>query len=210
MEKLDLKKEYHELFAPPANKVVEIVVPRLKFIRIDGAIEAGQEPATSQSFQAATSALYSVAYTLKFTVKQREQNPVDYPVMALEGFWWVVDGQYDFKRKDNWSWTLQIMQPDLVDEGLFQAALNQAARKKPNPALAGVRLEQFEEGRCIQTMHIGPYSQEMLTVDRLKAYCAERRLRPSGRHHELYLSDPRRGDPAKTKTILRYAVEAEA
>jgi hypothetical protein len=209
MEKLDLKKEYKALFTPPSKNVVEVDVPKLKFIRIDGAIEAGQEPGNSPSFQEAFAAMYSVAYTLKFTVKLRKQDPVDYPVMAMEGFWWVVDGQYDFNRKDNWSWTLQILQPDLVDEDLYKAALEQAMRKKPNPSLSRLRFEEFEEGRCIQVMHIGPYSQEMRTVDMLKAYCAEQHLRPSGKHHEIYLSDPRRGDPAKMKTILRYAVEPD-
>ena len=112
MKILDLKKEFKPLYQPSAKKVEIIQVPNLQFAMIDGAIEKGYEPGNSPSFQEATQALYGISYTLKFMLKKRKTNAIDYPVIALEGLWWVEDGIFDISIKDNWFYTLMIMQPE--------------------------------------------------------------------------------------------------
>jgi hypothetical protein len=123
MEKLDLRKDLKYLYAPSAKKVEVVDVPAFNFFMIDGAIEPGEGPDTSPLFQENMQALYGAAYTLKFMAKLRKENPVDYPVMALEGLWWVEDGHFDTNVKDNWFYTVMILQPDLVTPEMFAEAL---------------------------------------------------------------------------------------
>lgn len=213
MKMLDLKKQYKHLYAPSAKQVEAVNVPRLQFAMIDGAVEKGYEPGNSPGFQEATQALYGVSYTLKFMLKKRSTNPVNYPVMALEGLWWVADGRFDIARKDNWLYTVMIMQPDVITPDLFAQAVAETRRKRgDSAALSKLRLEPFEEGPCMQIMHIGPYAAEPATVEKMRLYAAENgyrdRVGPAGgKHHEIYLSDPRKADPAKLKTVLRHPVE---
>jgi hypothetical protein len=210
MTQLDLRKQWKHLYAPrwQAAKKVELVdVPEFKFVMIDGRIEPGEAPGTSSGFGEAMGALYSAAYTLKFMSKLRKEDPIDYPVMALEGLWWVEDGKFDITVKDNWVYTMMIMQPDHITPEMFAEALAGAAKKKPNPALARLRLETFGEGLCVQIMHIGPYDTEPATIERMHRWAAEQGYRLAGKHHEIYLGDPRRADPEKLKTVLRHPVE---
>ena len=212
MKTLDLKKELHYLYAPSARKSEIVQVPSLQFAMIDGAIEKGSEPGKSPAFAEATQALYSLSYTLKFMLKKRRTNAVDYPVMALEGLWWVEDGIFDIKIKDNWFYTLMILQPQVVTADIFAAGLEQVRTKKgDSPYLDRVRLAEFEEGPCVQRMHIGPYATEPATVEQMRSFAAENGYRDcvglGGKHHEIYLGDPRKSDPAKLKTILRHPVE---
>jgi len=214
MRTLDLKKDLKYLYAPSAKKVEIVKVPRLQFAIIDGAIEKGYEPGNSPSFQEATQALYGISYSLKFMLKKRKSNPIDYPVMALEGLWWVEDGVFDITVKDNWFYTLMILQPDIITKELFDEGLSQVHRKRgDSPALSNVRLANFEEGLCVQVMHIGPYATEPATVERMRAFAQENGYRDlvgsGGKHHEIYLGDPRKADPAKLKTVLRHPVEKE-
>jgi hypothetical protein len=212
MKTLDLKKQYKSLYAPSAKKVEIIQVPPLQFAMIDGAIEKGSEPGKSPSFAEATQALYGISYTLKFMLKKRKTNALDYPVMALEGLWWVEDGMFDITVKDNWFYTLMIMQPEVITKELFDEGLEQVRRKRgDSPALSRLRLTHFEEGLCMQTMHIGPYATEPATVERMRAFAEENGYqdcvgRLGGKHHEIYLGDPRKADPAKLKTVLRHPV----
>ena len=206
MTELDLRKQWKHLYAPSARKVELVEVPELKFLMIDGRIEPGDAPGTSPGFEQATGALYSAAYTLKFMSKQRQDAPIDYPVMAMEGLWWVEDGRFDINIKDNWVYTLMIMQPGHITPGMFAEALAQAAKKKPNPALSRLRLESFCEGLCVQTMHLGPYATEPATIERMTTWAAENGYRMAGKHHEIYLGDPRRTEPEKMKTVLRHGV----
>lgn len=206
---LDLRKQYRSFYLPPANKVQLVDLPPLPFLRISGAIEPGQGPGTSPGFQDAMQALYGAAYTLKFMFKKRAADPVDYPVMALEGLWWVEDGQFDINIKDNWHYTLMILQPEVVTPAHLTEALDHLRRKRGDqPALSRLRLETFAEGRCIQTLHIGPYATEPATLERMKAFAALQGLRLCHDHHEIYLGDPRKADPQKLKTVLRHPVEA--
>ncbi|MCK6583992.1 MAG: GyrI-like domain-containing protein [Anaerolineales bacterium] len=212
MKVLDLKKQYKPLYQPSAKKIEALHVPNLQFVMIDGFIEKGSEPGKSPAFAEATQALYSLSYTLKFMFKKRKTNAIDYPVMALEGLWWVEDGNFDIFRKDNWFYTLMIMQPDIVTPEIFGEAREQARKKKGGPdALNKARLTHFEEGLCVQTMHIGPYATEPATIDRMKEFMAENGLKDSvgpigGKHHEIYMSDPRKAAPEKMKTVLRHPV----
>ena len=212
MKTLDLKKQFKHLYQPSAKKVEAIQVPKLQFAMIDGAIEKGSEPGKSPMFAEATQALYGISYTLKFTIKKRKTNAVDYPVMALEGLWWVEDGMFDITVKDNWFYTLMIMQPDVVTKDLFEEAREQVRKKKgDSPALGKLKLAQFEEGLCAQIMHIGPYATEPATIDRMREFMKENGYRDrvglGGKHHEIYLGDPRKADPAKLKTVLRHPLE---
>ncbi len=211
MKTLDLKKQFKSLYLPSAKKVEVIQVPCLQFAMIDGAIEKGSEPGRSPSFAEATQALYGIAYTLKFMLKKRKTNAIDYPVMALEGLWWVEDGIFDITIKDNWFFTLMIMQPEVITKELFDEGLEQVRRKRGDAAaLSKLRLVNFEEGLCVQTMHIGPYATEPATIERMRSFAEENGYRDcvglGGKHHEIYLGDPRKADPVKLKTVLRHPV----
>jgi len=204
MEKLDLKQQYKFLYAASAKKVSVVDVPALNFVMVDGAIEPGLGPGTSPLFQENMQALYGAAYTLKFAIKLRKVDPVDYPVMALEGLWWVEDGHFDIQQPGNWKYTVMIMQPDFITPEMFEAALGQLRKKKPSPAIDRLRLERFHEGPSIQVMHLGPYAEEPATVARMDAFAQQNGYTLHGKHHEIYLGNPLRADPAKLKTILRH------
>lgn len=212
MKTLDLKKELKYLYAPPAKKVEVVQVPRLQFAMIDGAIEKGEEPGTSPGFAEVMQALYGISYTLKFMFKKRKTKAIDYHVMALEGLWWVEDGIFDITVKDNWFYTLMILQPDVVTQDTFQEGLAEVRGKRgDSPALSKLRLASFEEGPCMQVMHIGPYATEPVTVERMRTFASENGYRDlvgsGGKHHEIYMGDPRKADPAKLKTVLRHPIE---
>ena len=150
MKTLDLKKDLKAYYQPSAKKVVVIDVPRFNFLMIDGAIEPGLAPGTSPMFQESMAALYGAAYTLKFMLKKRENDPVDYPVMASEGLWDVRDGKFDFKVKDNWVYTMMILVPDLITQEIFEEGLAQLRGKKGDqPGFDRLRLDSFEEGLCV-------------------------------------------------------------
>jgi len=211
MKILDLRKQYKNLYQPSAKKIETVQVPNLQFAMINGAIEKGQAPGTSPGFQEATQALYGLSYTLKFMLKKRKTNAIDYPVMALEGLWWVEDGMFDITIKDNWFYTLMMMQPDVITKELFEEARQQVRKKRgDSEMLSKARLAHFEEGLCVQVMHIGPYATEPTTIKRMKEFMQENGLQdnvgPNGKHHEIYLSDPRKAAPDKMKTVLRHPV----
>ncbi|MEW6085056.1 MAG: GyrI-like domain-containing protein [Chloroflexota bacterium] len=212
MKTLDLKKDLNYLYQPPAKKPEILKVPKLQFAMIDCAIEKGKEPGNSPAFAEATQTLYVISYTLKFMLKKRKANAIDYPVMALEGLWGIQDKMVDVAKKDNWSYTLMILQPDVITKDIFAEGLEQVRKKKGDaPALSKLRLGHFEEGLCVQMMHIGPYATEPATIERMRAFALEHGYRdnvgPNGKHHEIYLGDPRKSNPAKLKTVLRHPLE---
>jgi hypothetical protein len=208
MEKLDLRKQFKHLYLPSAKKVELVDVPPFQFAMVDGEIEPGLLPGLSPAFQEAIQALYGISYTLKFTSKQRAGNPIDYKVMALEGLWWVDEGEFDITHipPGGWRWTAMIMQPDHITEAMFQEGLEQLRKKKPSPGLDRLRLETFTEGLSMQIMHIGPYSEEPATIEKMHAFARENGYSLRGRHHEIYLGDPRTAAPEKLKTVLRQPV----
>ena len=209
MNKIDPKKELKYLYAPSAKKVGIVDVPRFKFVMVDGGIQPAETPETSQEFQDAMGALYGVSYTLKFMSKLRETNPIDYTVMALEGLWWTESGEFDFNKKEEWKWTVMILQPEHITEEMYQEALQQVKEKRENPALSKIRFEGFHEGLCMQIMHIGPYAEEPRNIEKMMAFAQENGYQLRGKHHEIYLGDPQRAKPESLKTVLRHPVEKE-
>jgi hypothetical protein len=170
----------------------------MNFLMIDGA----GDPNTAQAYQDAVNALYSLAYTLKFIVKKTQA--VDYPVMALEGLWWADDmAEFSLANKAAWQWTMMIMQPELITPDLVARATQEAARKKPLPALRNIRFERYHEGLSAQIMHIGPYAAEAPTIEKLHRFIHDHGYALRGKHHEIYLSDPRKATPEKMKTVIR-------
>jgi hypothetical protein len=207
MQKIDLKKELKYLYAPSSRQVEVVDVPRFNFAMVDGEIEPGVSPGTSPAFQQALEALYGISFTLKFSSKQRKDNPIDYTVMALEGLWWVEQGEFDITRPDNWHWTAMMLQPDHITDEMFQEVLAQLRKKKPSPALDKLHFEPFQEGLCMQIMHVGPYAEEPATLARMQAFAEQNNYIIRGKHHEIYLGDPRRADPSKLKTVLRHPIQ---
>ena len=207
MSPLDLVKSLHPLYKPPAGRCVVVEVPQLSFLMVDGS----GDPETSQAFEEAIQAVYSAAYTLKFTLKKTDPER-EFKVTPLEGLWWTGDDAPSMdelrRERDAWNWTLMSAVPDTVTASEVAAALEQAARKRELPAAARLRLERFEEGLAVQTLHLGPYSEEAPTIERLHAFAAEQGYELRGRHHEIYLGDPRRSAPEKLKTIVRHPVLA--
>src|SRR5688500_2822032 len=171
METLDLKKELKYLYAPSAKKAEIVHVPRLQFVMIDGAIEKGKEPGNSPGFAEATQALYGLTYTLKFMLKKHATNAVDYPVMPLEGLWWVEDGMFDITIKNNWFYPLMTLHPVDITPEVFAEGVEQVRRKKgASPNLSHLRLAYFEEEICMQMMHIGPYTTDPATIEHMRAF----------------------------------------
>ena len=207
MKTLDLRKKYKDLYQPSAKRISVVDVPDFLFVMIDGKMEKGKSPGESPAFQEAMQALYGAAYTLKFISKLRKTNAIDYPVMALEGLWWVEGGGFDIAKPDNWRWRAMMMLPDHITPEMFAEAVGKIRGKRPSPSVEKLRLARFREGLCIQTMHIGPYSAEPATLGRMDAFAAENGYTLHGLHHEIYLSDPRRTAPEKLKTVLRHPVK---
>jgi hypothetical protein len=198
---VDLRREHPELYRAPDEPVL-VDVPELSYLMIDGA----GDPNRSPEYPAAVQALYSVAYTIRFALK-RAADPVDAPVMPLEGLWWALDlSTFTVEDKSDWLWTMLILQSDVVTPDLVDEARQVAARKKGLPGIGRVRLERYAEGRAAQVMHHGPYSAEGPTIAGLHRFIADRGLALRGKHHEIYLGDPARTAPEKLRTIIRQPV----
>ncbi|ACM20420.1 protein of unknown function, DUF2174 pair-containing [Geotalea daltonii FRC-32] len=199
MEKVDYKKQLKHLYAPSVGKVGIVDVPEMSFLMVDGE----GNPNTAKSFSDAVEALFSVAYTLKFMIRNRGGG-IDYGVMPLEALWWSDDmNAFVTGNKDAWKWTVMIMQPELITAAMVAEALEQVKKKKNPVALPLWRFESFHEGRAAQTMHIGPFSEEGPTIEKVHAFIEENGSSRVGKHHEIYLSDIRRAAPEKWKTIVR-------
>jgi hypothetical protein len=200
-----MKEELRQLYHASAKEVVQVDVPALRFLMIDGQ----GDPNTSAAYAQAVEALFSVSYAAKFSVKKAPQA-IDYAVMPLESLWWADDmSAFAAGDKSNWKWTAMIMQPGFAADSLIDAAIVEVQKKKNLPGLPKLRLEQFAEGSCAQVLHIGPFSEEGPTIRRLHEFIEARAVR-SGKHHEIYLSEIRRTDPAKWKTIIRQPMKLRA
>ena len=202
--KNDLKKEQKHLYAPSAKAVALVEVPGMNFLMADGV----GDPNTTPAFHEAVEALYSLSYTLKFMVKKGQG--VDYAVLPLEGLWWAEDMEAfapETMDKDHWLWTLMIRQPEPVSPELFGQAREQVKKKKPLPYLTQVRWESYAEGLSAQILHVGPFAEEHRTIQRIQAFIREQGYRLAGKHHEIYLSDPRKTAPEKLKTVIRQPVK---
>lgn len=190
------------LYRAPVDKPVLIDVPPLNALWIDG-----RGAPAETAFQAALQALYSLTYTIKFG-RRKLGLESGYRVMPLEGLWSTdASGGFEPSSGAPVSWTLFIVQPEYVNGMDVRRALAELdARGKRTAAVERVRLLTFSEGRAAQIMHVGPYSAEAPTIARLHAFIRGGGLRRAGRHHEIYLGDPRRADPSRLRTILRQPV----
>jgi hypothetical protein len=198
LERVDYRKQLKGLYRASATPTF-VDVPAMNFLMIDGR----GDPNTSADYAAAIAALYGVSFTLKFAFK-RGPRRIDYSVMPLEGLWWADDPRsFLAGDKSKWRWTMMIMQPDFISRADVEEAIAAAARKRANPSLAQLRLQSFAEGRAAQLLYMGPYADEGPTIQQLHSFIGEQSGKLSGKHHEIYLSDPRRVSADKLKTIIR-------
>lgn len=202
MRKIDYKKQDKSLYQAKKDKVLEVNVPLLKFVRLEG--HSG--PNNSMLFSEACKALFSVSYKIKFAVKKSEIS-IDYGVMPLEGLWWVGDGKFDLNDKQNWKWILMIRQPEFVTQKHLDAAITEIEKKEELENLSELKLEEYFEGLSTQILHLGPYSEEQPTIDILHDYINKNDYTFSGKHHEIYLNDPTRTTPENLKTIIRQPIK---
>lgn len=203
MDKVDFKKTLKHLYNPPRKDFVIVEVPRMNFLMIDGQ----GDPNTAESYQHALEALYGMSFTIKFASKKELGR--DYTVPPLEGLWWAEDMDIftTTSSKDEWLWTMMMMVPDWIDETFVEKGRAKVADSKELATLDSVRFESYEEGLSVQILHIGPYDAEGPTIARLHdEFLPQQGFVENGKHHEIYLSDPRRVAPEKWKTVLRQPV----
>ena len=203
MTKIDFKKESKHLYQPSKVEFQIVDVPPMQFLMVDG----HGDPNVAQEYQDALEALYGVAYKIKFASKKELER--DYVVPPLEGLWWADDmDSFTINRdKSTWDWTMMIMQPDWITQEMFDGARTLVEKQKDPPALSRLRLETYHEGLAVQILHFGPYDDEGPTLHRLHTeFIPQNGFELVGRHHEIYLSDPRKVAPEKLRTVLRQPV----
>lgn len=179
----------------------------MRFLMVDG----HGDPNTAPAYRDALTSLYPLAYALKFLSKNDLGR--DYGVMPLEALWWAddLDAFTTVRDKSRWDWTLMILTPDWITPDHLEAARTKVRAKGDAPVVDEVRLERLDEGLCVQTLHVGSYDDEApVLADLHDRFVPDNGLRLTGRHHEIYLSDPRRTDPARLRTILRQPVARDA
>ena len=200
MTKVDLRKQLKYLYNPSAKEVSVVDVPPIHFLMVDGK----GDPNTSREYAEALEALYAVPYAIKFMING-SQSGVGYAVMPLGVLWWTDDMRnFNVEDKDAWKWTAIIMQPEeYVAEELFEEAKSEVEKKKGLPAVSRMQFEPFREGTSVKIMHLGPFSEEGPTIERIHRSIEERGGNPNGKHHEIYLSDFRRTKLQRLRTIIR-------
>lgn len=197
MTSIDLKKTYRDHYTAKRTPTI-VDVPSRPFLMIDGY----GDPNTAQEYQDAIEALYPIAYGLRAAIKSVTGDA--YTVMPLEGLWWVPDmSEFDPTDKSNWFWTAMICLPDVVTDAMVAEVIPAVTAEKKLIAGPRARVEDFREGVAAQILHIGPYADEAPTIRELHEFITGNGHRLAGKHHEIYLSDPRRVNPAKMRTIIR-------
>lgn len=206
MHKVDFKKEYKQLYTAPVGDFAMVDVPPLNYFMVDGS----GDPNAAPDYKEAVEALYAASYKLKFM--SRDALGRDYVVPPLEGLWWADDYSVFLEgRKDRWSWTMMTMVPEFIDRNMAEQAIVMALQNKRLPAFSKLRYSPLEEGLVVQTLHVGPYSDEGPILRRLHDQCLPANgLAESGLHHEIYLGDPRKTAPERLRTILRQPVRRAA
>ena len=188
------------LYNPSKKEFSILDVPPMNFIMLDGHGNPNNNPAYEKTVET----LYALAYTLKFALKPQG---LEFSVAPLEGLWWMLDmNEFMAANKDRWDWTMMILQPEQVTPDLFAKARSDVIRKKGQALADKARLETFDEGRSVQILYLGAYADEGATIARMHEYLHACGYTPNGKHHEIYLGDPRRAAPEKLKTILRQPV----
>lgn len=201
MAPYDVKRDLKDLYAPKNREWRLVDVPAQQFVAVDGA----GDPNTAPAYPRAVEALYAVAYTLKFASKHTGQ---DFVVGPLEGLWWSPDPSvFTARAKESWQWRMLISLPAWMTADQVKESADAALTKKKLPTIAHVRHETLREGTCAQALHIGSYDDETpLMVHLHDEYLPANGLAPTGMHHEVYLSDPRRTAQEKLKTVIRQPV----
>lgn len=205
-DKLDYKKEYKDLYMPKGP--MEIDVPAMGFLMVDG-----KGAPEGEEYTSALQALYALTFTIKMSKMSGAQPEgyFEYVVPPLEGLWYGEKEDFQQGRREDWQWISMIRQPEFVTQDVFLWAADECRKKKPDVDIAKARFEVFTEGLCVQTMHRGPYSEEPATIEALHRFMEENGLKNmtgnDRKHHEIYLSDPRKSAPEKMKTVLRLPVE---
>lgn len=200
MAPIDIRKDLKSLYSPSHKEFSIVEAPPLNFLMIDGHGDPNHAP----QYQQAVEALYALAYPIKFALKKQGY---DYVVPPLEGLWWMENmAEFSLERKADWDWTMMIMQPEPVTAPLVGRVRSEVMAKKNMEALARVRLEEYAEGLAVQILYYGAYADEGPTIARLHAFAREQGYVLRGKHHEIYLGDPRRTAPEKLKTIIRQPV----
>ena len=204
MSKVDFKKTLKQFYIPPKEFVI-VDVPEMQFVMVDG----HGDPNTAQEYQDAIEALYAVAYKIKFISKKTLEK--DYTVPPLEGLWWAEDMTTFLTRdKSQWDWTMMIMTPEWIIVDIFNEAVKLVRKAKDPASLDLVRLERYQEGLSVQIMHIGSYDDEGPVLSQMHSdFIPNNGFLENGKHHEIYLSDPRRVVPEKMKTVLRQPVRKD-
>jgi hypothetical protein len=199
---IDYKKELKHLYNPSKKEFGIVDVPPINFLMVDG----HGDPNTAQAYQDAVEALYGVAYKLKFMSKK--EKGMDYVVPPLEGLWWTSDMETFTSQRDKsaWDWTMMIMQPEWITWEMVEEAIKQVKTAMGLPGLSKLRLETYHEGLAVQIMHIGSYDAEGPIIARMHAFAADKGYNLAGKHHEIYLSNPRRVTAEKLKTVLRQPI----
>lgn len=209
MENIDYKKKYKELYLPSTQPVI-IDVPKISFIAVEGKGDPNEQEG---EYSKAVGLLYGLTYTIKMNKAFKNLSEYfDYTVPPLEGLWWYKDGGgYGIDRKAEFCWISMLRQPEFVTKGLFEEAKALLSKKKPELNTSKAALIDFEEGLCVQCMHLGSYDDEPATVSRMDTYAAENGysidLTDTRRHHEIYISDPFKVEPAKRKTVVRHPIK---
>jgi hypothetical protein len=206
MEKVDYKKQFKALYLPKSQPSI-IAVPAMRF-----AILEGHGDPNGEAFAEAVAALYSLSYAVKMSYKSKmiPDGYYDYTVFPLEGVWDLVDKTRTSADKSNYAYTIMIRQPDFLTAELAARFITEVKKKKPNAWLDQIRLEELEEGTCCQMLHLGSYDDEPASFAQMEAFCSDHGYRRSGKtHREIYLSDPRRTETDKLKTVLRFKVKAD-
>lgn len=204
MDKLDYKKDYRDLYLPNKKPVI-VVVPAINFIMIEG-----KGNPNGESFAQAVAALYSISYAVKMSYKSHSvpDNYYQYTVFPLEGVWDLADKTLVPTDKDNFKYNIMIRQPDFLTYDVFKRFLLETKEKKQNPYLEKAKLDTISEGLCCQMLHTGSYDEEPESFEIMDKYCRNNGYsRSSRKHREIYLSDPRKTEPDKLKTVLRYQIE---
>lgn len=203
MEKLEYKKVYKDIYIPPTKPVI-LEVPPIKF-----AVIRGEGDPNGDAFARATEALYTFSYAVKMSYKGDDvpEGFYDYTVFPLEGEWDLVDKSKSSKDKSNYAYAIMIRQPDFLTDELFERFIKVAKKKKQNPEIDRITYETFNDGLCCQMMHMGSYDDEPASFEKMEAFCVDNGYqRTSKLHREIYLSDPRKTETAKLKTVLRFKV----
>lgn len=203
-KKIDYKKDYKDLYLPKTTPVI-VDVPKLPYIMISGSGDPN-----GNEFVLATEALYSLSYAVKMSYKSDNvpDGYYEYTVFPLEGLWDLVDKSKPATDKNNLKYTIMIRQPDFLTEQLFERFLEITKKKKPNPYLEKLSFGELADGLSCQMMHIGSYDEEPKSFAEMERFCQENGYtRTSKIHKEIYISDPRKADIAKLKTVLRFPVE---